>query len=211
MRTAGTVKCDLAVYDNTGCVFDLPSLQRELIGRRSNIPTGLFRQIHLVTDTTVFLDLFGDADRVDVGQTYEIDYANWIFNQAERLRHGATDELDFALIAEELESLGQSEKKSLRSHVRNLLAHLLKWQFQPERRGQSWRLSIDNARSEIFELLTEMPGLRHEFYKRIASEYERARRIAAIETELAVATFPDQYPYSREQIVDSEFYPGEQG
>ena len=203
-------QCDLAIYDMTGRVYDLQALQEELHRCRSNISTGSFGQIQLVKDATVFLDLFGDNERVDVGQTYEIDYANWIFNQVDRMRHGSTDELDFALIAEELESLGKSERKALASHLRNLLLHFLKWQFQPGRRGQSWRLSIDNARSEIFELLTEMPSLRHEFYKRIASEYGRARRTAAIETELDLATFPEECPYSREQIVDPDFYPGDE-
>jgi hypothetical protein len=106
--------------------------------------------------------------------------------------------------------LGKSERKALASHLRNLLLHFLKWQFQPGRRGKSWRLSIDNARSEIFELLTEMPSLRRELNERIASEYGRARRTAEIETELDLATFPEECPYSRKQIVDPEFYPGDE-
>lgn len=200
--------CDVAVYDNTGYVYDLQALQRELDRRRSNIQTGLFRQIHLVKEAAVFLDLLGDNVRVDVGRTYEIDYANWIFNQVERMRLGSTDALDFALIAEELESLGISERKALGSHIRNLLLHFLKWQFQPERRGQSWRLSIDNARSEIFELLTEMPSLRRGLDQRIASEYGRARRTAAIETELELATFPEACPYKLKQLLKPEYLPG---
>lgn len=206
-----TDSCDLLVYDNseTGWMADKEEVVKS-VGSPNDV-LDRFRQIHLVKEATVFLDLFGDNVGVDVGQTYEIDYAKWVSNQVERMRLGSTDDLDFARIAEELESLGISERKALGSHLRNLLLPFLKWQFQPERRGQSWRLSIDNARSEIFERLTEMPSLRRELKQRIASEYGRARRTAAIETELELATFPDVCPYELEQLLDPDFLPHVRG
>ncbi len=200
--------CDLVVYDNTawGGFLD----KEEVIGaidRRDEL-VGKFRQIGLVTGPFVCLDLFGNEFRkVDVRNTYEIDYVNWIFDQVERMRRGATDELDLLNVAEDLENLARSERRALASHLRNLMVHLLKWQFQPERRGSSWRISIGKARSEIFEQLTEMPSLRGELAKRIPTEYRRARRTAVAETGLDVDVFPEACPYSGEQFADPDFYP----
>lgn len=198
-------RCDLTVYDNTAWGGFLDKDQVIAAIERDDLVRG-FRQIHLVTEAFVFLDLFGnDFRKVDVRNTYEIDYAAWIFEQIERLRRGEQGKLDLAHIAEELEDLGRSERRALGSHLRNLMTHLLKWEFQPDRRGASWRASIDNARSEIHEKLTEMPSLREDLEKRVYSEYKRARRTAAIETGLDVQTFPDECPYSPKQLVDPEF------
>ncbi len=130
--------CDLLVYDNTawGGFLDKRDLMSGL--GRPNQLLGRFRQVHLVSGQIVVLDLFGELLCVDVSNTYEIDYAGWIFEQVERLRRGAASELDLAHIAEELEDLGRSERRALRSHLRDLLMHLLKWEHQPERRGVSW-------------------------------------------------------------------------
>lgn len=204
----GPSACDLVVYDNTawGSFLDMEEVIAA-IDRRDEL-VGRFRQIDLVTGPFVFLDLFGNEFRkVDVWNTYEIDYVNWIFDQVERMRRGATDELDLLNIAEELENLARSERRALASHLRNLMVHLLKWQFQPERRGSSWRISIGKARSEIFEQLTEMPSLRSELAKRIPTEYRRARRTAEAETGLDVDVFPEACPYSGEQLADPDFYP----
>ncbi len=200
--------CDLVVYDNseTGWWSDK---QRVLnaVGRPGDF-LGRFRQIHLVIDEIVYLDVFGNnSQAVNIGSTYEIDYAAWIFEQIEHMRQGNRGELDLDHIGEELADLGRSERRALASHLRNLMIHLLKWQFQGDRRGSSWQLSIDNARSEIHELLTEMPSLRGEFERRISIEYPRARRDAAKESDLSVDFFPAECPYTDKQLVDPEFLP----
>jgi hypothetical protein len=200
--------CDLVVYDNTawGGFLD----KRELLNAigRPNQLLGRFRRIHLVSGGIVFIDLFGsEPQRVDVWNTYEIDYAAWVFDQVERMRHGATKSLDLANIAEELESLGRSERNALRSHIQNLLLHLLKWQFQPAKRGSSWKISISLARDEIFEALTEMPSLRGDLNRMIAAAYGRARKAAAKETKLDIKRFPETCPYEPKSILDPEFLP----
>ena len=132
---------------------------------------------------------------------------NWIFDQVERMRRGATDELDLNYVAEELEDLGKSERRALGSHLRNLLLHLLKWEFQPKMRGESWILSIDNARSEIHELLTEMPSLRRYLEDIVETEYRRARRSPARQAGLTVQEFPEICSYDLEELIDPEFLP----
>ena len=203
--------CDLVVYDNTawGGFLDATDVLHR-IGRPERL-LGRFREVHLVTGETVFLDVFLHAirnvGRVDIAATYEIDFAAWVRDQVEHLRQTAPENVDFMHIAEELEQLARSERRALGSHIRNLILHLLKWEFQEDRRGQSWRASIDNARSEVFELLTEMPSLRRDIENQIEPRYDRIRKSAALQTELLLNRFPERCPYAAEQLMDPEFFP----
>ena len=70
---------------------------------------------------------------------YEDDLAAWAENNAALLRQGRLAEIDIDNIAEELEDLGKSERRALASHLRDLILHLLKWEFQPSRRCPSWQ------------------------------------------------------------------------
>ncbi len=95
---------------------------------------------------------------------YEQDFYAWTQEQAALLREGALHDLDVTHLAEEMESLGKSDRRALGSHLRNLVLHLLKWHGQPTGRdtGHSWRSSIRNARAEIAVLLEDSPSLRRE-------------------------------------------------
>ena len=138
---------------------------------------------------------------------YEDDFYAWTYEQAELLRLGRFREADLTNIVEELETLGRAERKALRSSYRLVLAHLLKWQFQPEGRGNSWRLSIANARDEIIDLLDDNPSLRSQIDGVVPKAYVYAHRKAAIETGLAEEAFPAQCPWSFELATDSDFWP----
>ena len=208
----GPSSCDLVVYDNTswGGFLDNRAMINAL--RRPNDLTGRFRQVHIVFGETVYLDVFGAKHvMVDVAGTYEIDYARWVNEQVDRIRRGATRDLDLDHIAEELEDLGKSERRALGSHLRNLMHHLLKWQFQPAGRSNSWIASIANSRAEIHELLTESPSLRRAVEAQMVAQYGRARAAASEDTELSLKGFPEECPYSREQLVDPEYLPNGQG
>jgi uncharacterized damage-inducible protein DinB len=78
--------------------------------------------------------------------TYDADFYQWTQQQADLLRQGALSALDTENLAEEIESMGKSGQRAVESDLRNILLHLLKWQYQPERRGNSWRLSIRDGR-----------------------------------------------------------------
>lgn len=200
--------CDLVVYDNTasGGFPDRRNVLRLL--DRPNDVIGRFRQIHLVFGNTVVLDALGAEPRtVDVSRSYEIDYANWIADQVEKIRTRRGGGIDWAHVAEELDSLGKSERRALRSHFENLILHLLKCEYQPERRGRSWEVSIRNARDEIYELLTEEPSLKPDLPRLIVTSFTKARRTAAVEMDMPESALPKECPYSKKQLVDPEFWP----
>ena len=91
---------------------------------------------------------------------HDSDFYAWSLEQAALLRAGRAAEADLGAIAEEIESMGKTEKRELVSRLTVLLLHLLKWERQPAGRGNSWRLSIANARDEIADLLGDNPSLK---------------------------------------------------
>jgi len=138
---------------------------------------------------------------------YEQDYYLWLMKNAELVRQGRFSEVDAGNIAEELECMGRSEKRELASRLAVLLTHLLKWSFEPEKRTNSWKYTIVEQRRKIVELLNESPSLCSEFNRRFDYAYESALIKAAKETGMETACFPQECPFSSEQVMDKNFYP----
>jgi hypothetical protein len=140
---------------------------------------------------------------------YETDFYGWTQEQAELLRQKEWGKIDLPNLLEEIESLGKQQRQELRNRLSVLLGHLLKWQYQPERRSRSWLATIRLQRREIIKLLVDNPSLKSYLPDALQSAYENGRDLAMGETNLPLKTFPSQCNYSFEQIVDNEFYPGE--
>ncbi len=149
-----------------------------------------------------------EPERILMNTCYESDFYLWTQQQAGLLRQGQFNriDLDAENIAEEIESMGKRDRRSISSYIQNVLLHLLKWRYQPERRGTSWRLSIENARYQILNLLDESPSLKREMSVFATKEYQQASRNAAGETGLPLTTFPDQCPFTVEQIT-GDYWP----
>ena len=90
--------------------------------------------------------------------TYETDFYQWTQQQAALLRQGQFSELDAAHLVDEIEDMGASNRHALGSYLEWVLLHLLKWQFQPDRRGTSWRITVRKGRNSIDRLLEEIPS-----------------------------------------------------
>ncbi len=92
---------------------------------------------------------------------YEEDVAAWAQEQVALLRSGQWALLDVEHIAEEIEDMNISHRYQLAHRMAILMAHLLKWQYQPDRRGKSWTNTMRMQREAISKLLRKMPSLRH--------------------------------------------------
>ncbi|MFZ1827705.1 MAG: DUF29 domain-containing protein [Candidatus Competibacteraceae bacterium] len=138
--------------------------------------------------------------------TYETDFYLWTQQQADLLRQGALSAVDVDHLAEEIDDMGRSQKNALQSYLFNVIMHLLKWQYQPERRGTSWQQSIDNGRNSIERLLENNPSLVRQLPILVEAEYHRSHRQASRETALPVTTFPEQCPFTVEQIT-GDYWP----
>jgi ribosomal protein L29 len=138
---------------------------------------------------------------------YDRDFYAWANEQAALLREGKLAQADIEHIAEEIESMGRTEKRELISRLTVLLLHLLKWRFQPALRGNSWRNSIRIQRREIAAHLADNPSLKAVLPSSIEQAYGTAVIEAETETGLDAATFPIECPWSFEQITNSDFWP----
>jgi hypothetical protein len=143
-----------------------------------------------------------------LASTYETDFHAWALANAALLRAGRLAEADAAHIAEELESMAGKDRKELTSRLIQLLWHLLKWKYQPERAGGGWASTINIQRAEIEVLLDENPSLHAILPERFTVAYAKARRFAAGETGLPATTFPDTCPWAIEHVLDPNFWPG---
>ncbi|NJM11255.1 MAG: DUF29 domain-containing protein [Synechococcaceae cyanobacterium SM1_2_3] len=137
---------------------------------------------------------------------YETDFYQWTQQQAALLRQGLLSDLDYENLAEEIESMGRSERHALVSHLVVILTHLLKWRYQPRLRCGSWENSIDNGRFEVDDVLEESPSLKPQLAAKIKKAYSLSRRSASRETGLPLATFPEQCPFTIEQIT-GDYWP----
>ena len=138
---------------------------------------------------------------------YEEDFYAWTREQAANLRAGALTELDLEHLAEEVESMGISQRNELKNRLRVLLLHLLKWRFQPTERSSGWVGTITEQRDRLELLLEDSPSLQRLQNEAMAYAYPKARRAANRETHLPLSTFPEICPFTFEQVLNEEFWP----
>lgn len=136
---------------------------------------------------------------------YESDFYAWIQQQIHLLKEQAWQKLDVENLVEELADLGRRERQELRNRLSVLLGHLLKWQFQPEQRSNSWLATIREQREQLKLLLEENPSLKPYLSEAFAIAYSLGLNIAVRETSLPYETFPTECPYSFEETMSDAF------
>jgi Domain of unknown function DUF29 len=142
-----------------------------------------------------------------VNPDYERDFDAWLQHQAEALRAQQWERLDVGHLVEEVEELRKTERRGVRSQLRLILSHLLKWRYQPEKRSESWRTTIANGRVLVQEDLEDSGSLTRELPELYSWAYPRARQDAIKQTGLRLETFPEACPWPVEQVLDEDFWP----
>ena len=138
---------------------------------------------------------------------YTNDFHAWTQEQVNVLKTQQWDTLDTVNLIEELETLGRKERQELRNRLALLLGHLLKWQFQTEKRSSSWLSTIREQRIQIKLLLQDSPSLQPYLEEVFLTAYELGLALATRETQLGQQIFPEICPYTCEQTLNSEFLP----
>lgn len=145
---------------------------------------------------------------------YDRDYWAWLQEQSRALRARRLEQIDADNVAEELEDLGKAVVRELESRLEVLTAHLLKWAYQPERRGPGWENTIDEQRARVLYLLRKNPSLRSQLEQILADAYPYARRSAGSDMDLTPkqwkTRFPSACPWSAERVLDTSFLPDAQ-
>ena len=136
---------------------------------------------------------------------YEQDFYLWIQATAEHLKEGNFDRIDIPNLVEEIESMGRSEKREFKSRLIVLLMHLLKWEYQPEKRSQSWHSTITEQRICLEGLLEDSPSLQPLILEVFDDCYQKARQKAAEETGIKLNFFPKESPFTMEEALKVGF------
>lgn len=142
-----------------------------------------------------------------VSATYATDFNLWIKRTAQLLREHRWHEIDLEYLIEEIEGLSKSEQRSIASQLIRLLLHLLKWQYQPQRRSDSWLDSITDARTQIELAIKDSPSLKNYAEEQLEQSYQRARRQAAKQTEKPLSVFPEKCLYSIDLVLEDDWLP----
>ncbi len=136
---------------------------------------------------------------------YETDFYAWTLKQAKLLKEGDFQHLDIVNLIEEIESLGKQQRRELKNRLGILIGHLLKWDYQPEKRSKSWRVTIQIQRREIIDLLEESPSLKPYLSEVLTKAYQASLDLVCLETPLDYGDLPKTCPYSLEQLLDANF------
>jgi hypothetical protein len=138
---------------------------------------------------------------------YDSDFNSWIQQHILLLKESRFNEIDTTHLIEELEDMAKSDKRELVNRLTILIAHLLKWQYQPDMRSNSWSSSINEQRIQLEYLLSDMPSLNGYLTEAIEKSYSRSVKLAHKETKLPISAFPTQCLYTQDQLLDEDFYP----
>jgi hypothetical protein len=132
---------------------------------------------------------------------YEQDFAAWLQAQADLLRERRFDELDIPNLAEEVESVGRSEFRALESALELILFHMMKWDYQTERQGRSWRDTINEQRSQVAKLLRDNPSFKSRLNEAIQVAYSGVPAKIDQKTGVPEHRLPRECPYSLDEIM----------
>ncbi|MBU6149380.1 MAG: DUF29 family protein [Verrucomicrobia bacterium] len=138
---------------------------------------------------------------------HDEDVYGWAIHTAKLLRNKEMNEVDFDTIIEEIEALGRSEKHELKNRLSLVISHLLKWQYQPNMRGHSWKYSIIEQRTQAKQCLKDSPSLKSQLKEILENAYDISISKAIRDTGLDESVFPSVCPYTFEQVMDNTFYP----
>ncbi|MGL5032297.1 MAG: DUF29 domain-containing protein [Microcystaceae cyanobacterium] len=138
---------------------------------------------------------------------YDTDFYAWTQQQASFLLTGQWQNLDINNLGEEIAALGKQQRQELRNRLGILIGHLLKWDYQPQLRGKSWKATIREQRDEILDIIDANPSLKPYLEEAIAKGFRQGINLVVKETPLDDPDLPKDCPYSQEQILDRLFPP----
>jgi hypothetical protein len=138
---------------------------------------------------------------------YEEDFNLWLEETVNLLKTRQLSLIDYENLIEEIESMGKRDKKALESNLEQILMHLLKWQYQKNKRSNSWRYSIIEHRNRLKKDFRDSPSLKPYFDDVLEDCYQTAREFASEQTGLDIKTFPIDISFTKEQILSSNYLP----
>jgi Domain of unknown function DUF29 len=150
---------------------------------------------------------------------YDPDFVLWTEEQSALLRSAKSSNLplDWDNLAEEIESLGRSQRTELKSQIRRILRHLFKLAASPAAEPPGgWHATIRDARVEIEDVLEDSPSLRREIADIVAKQVHGAAKLAAADLERhgeradTVWAIFERSEFTAEEVL-GDWFPGRSG
>ena len=148
-----------------------------------------------------WLDRDEATERFGLDGLYERDEVAWYDAMALLIAQARIGELDFANLKEVLEDMGKRHRRDVKSRLRILMAHWLKWEYQPDQRTGGWMATLLVQRIDLRDDLTDSRTLHNYAVQIYGDEYERAVKLAAMETGLPPETFPETCPVTLDELL----------
>jgi hypothetical protein len=134
---------------------------------------------------------------------YERDETAWLEKMSKLIDERRYEELDYKHLSEYLLDMAKRDRREIFSRLTTLLIHLLKWEYQPRKRSRSWEVTIMNQRYELRDEL-ESKTLTNHALDVLPEAYARAVKLAAKETGLSPERFPQECPYTIDDMLSEE-------
>ncbi|WP_413174890.1 DUF29 domain-containing protein [Anabaena azotica] len=141
---------------------------------------------------------------------YEQDFYLWIQTTVQVLKEGKLEQLDIDNLIEEIDSMGRSEKKELKTRLIVLIEHLLKLQYWTEKKddnARGWRNTVVEQRRQITYTLADSPSLKSILNDIFPDCYQDARNDTLRKYQLPSELFPEESPFSLVQVLNLDFIP----
>ncbi len=145
--------------------------------------------------------MIATAGSLTLYDLYERDEVAWYGAMIELIEQGRTESLDFVNLKELLESMAKREHREVKSRLRILLAHWLKWEYQPDQRSGSWVATLLTRRFELRDEVCASRVLYNYAIEIIDEVYPRAVVLAATESGLPAETFPETCPVTLDELL----------
>jgi len=147
-----------------------------------------------------------EAKAINLKELYERDYLLWLEENIRLLSDRQLQKIDYDHLIEELESLGRSEKRTVESLMKQLLIHLLLYQYwgtEYQRNANHWSLEILTFRDQLNEELAAKTIYNY-LVDNLDKIYQSAMKLAAQKSQLSL---PQQCPYTFQEILDENWLP----
>jgi hypothetical protein len=138
-----------------------------------------------------------------IADLYETDETAWLERMSKLIEERRYKELDYKHLSEYLLDMAKRDRREVSCRLKTLLMHLLKWDYQPRKRSRSWEVTIMNQRYELAEEL-ESQTLKNHALDVLPKAYAQAVKLAAKETGLSSEKFPEQCPYTLDDVLSEE-------
>ena len=147
-------------------------------------------------------------EKTNLKELYDRDDNLWLEKTIALLKENRLNELDLENLIEELESLARRDKLAMASLLEQVIRHLLMYQYwhdERERNARHWEAEIYSFRGQIKHKLTT--NLQNHLISKQQEIYRQALGYVIRKTGLSIDTFPEQCPYTLEQLLDEDWYP----